>query len=88
MSEDLSHKIVRIEAIVESHEKIIGELKQQLAIINDHYNSLNNEIIRLNERISMIEDNIKESNRKSMWYVGTALTIINLIISIVFHFLK
>jgi len=84
---ELSSIISFIKAQLHYHEKELAEMRSAMKRINDEVTTLKVEIAKLHEIISTIKEDIKESNKKSMWRASLISSILVASISIIVNVL-
>ena len=76
-------RIIAAVVVLKASDFELIETKNSIKYVNDEVTSLKVEVAKLHESISTIKDEIKESNRRSMWKASLISSIIVAVITVI-----
>lgn len=85
MSED---RLTRIETIVEYHEKMIIQLQDTTKHLNHELGELRTSISRIEQKLNDTVKEVRELNRRYLYYIALIFTAINIVISTTLALIK
>ena len=95
MNED---RIAKIETIVNMHTEEIKDLRASVKQLSNHISEIKTDTSSLNtkvddmdksfkESVKNLKEDIRKSNNQNLWIIGTTLVVVNIVISLVIHFI-
>lgn len=78
-------RIIRLETIINQHEKRIEKIEETIDNLNNHITDLREKMASVITRMDEMEKNIERNTRRSMWFIGILITIINIILNIILY---
>ena len=82
----MSDRIARLEATIEFHEKRIEGVENSVGELRNHISDLSSEVAALEAKMDSLREEIKQSNKRNMWLIGLYLTVLNIVVGVIIHF--